>query len=189
MGDKHRCLYLARCYAPLKRYAESLTLLQHANIHIRETLATLSLFDSDPISSASPPYYPLDKYHIVEVEDTLADASLRFKRDWFAYNGGSVHADGQSYKKPLFFNIALNYVELDMDRLQERAGKQPAPAPVTVAAPVPSMPKLVARSEPVPEKKQTRARVEEARPATPEPQAAPARGGLGSLLGGWWGKS
>lgn len=34
----------------------------------------------------------------------------------------------------------------------------------------------------------SRAKVEEAPPATPEPQAQ-ARGGISSLLGAWWGRS
>ena len=83
--------------------------------------------------------------------------------------------DGKTYRKPLFFNIALNYVELDMDRLMGRAGKKP------------SVP--LVQAQPMPEKKSVaKAKAEELRPATPEPQA-PSRGGLTSLLGGWWGRS
>jgi signal recognition particle subunit SRP68 len=173
----YRCLYLGRCYAPAKRYAEALTLIQHANLHIRETTSTQSMSNSDPISTTEPSYFPLSAPDIKSLESNLLTDSLQFKRDWFAYNGGSADADGKTYKKPLFFNIALNYVELDMDRLLVRAGKEPAPA----AAPV--------RSEPVADKKSVaRTKVEEVRPPTPEPPA-PTRGGLSSLLGGWWGKS
>ncbi|TFK38609.1 hypothetical protein BDQ12DRAFT_630330 [Crucibulum laeve] len=180
-----RCLYLARCYAPVKKYAEALTLLQHATIHSRETISTLSLSDSDPISTAKPSFFPLNDTDVKELEASLASDSLQFKRDWFAYNGGSVNGDPKAYKKPLFFNIALNYVELDMNRLLERAGKQPSPPSAAVAAAAPSQ----SKPEPPLEKKPiARAKVEESRSATPEPQAAP-RGGLSSLLGGWWGKS
>ncbi|KAG6915991.1 hypothetical protein DXG01_008971 [Tephrocybe rancida] len=63
-----RCLYLAQCYAPVKR--------------------------------------------------------LALKRTWFAHNGGAPTSDkDRTFEKPLFFNIALNYVELDMERLAVRAGK------------------------------------------------------------------
>lgn len=96
-----------------------------------------------------------------------------FKKDWFAFNGGSPDADNKSYKKLLFFDIALNYVQLDMEQLQTRAGKKPAAT------------STAAKVEP---KAITRAKVEEIeRAPTPEPQAIPS-GGLSSLLGGWWGR-
>ena len=81
----------------------------------------------------------------------------------------------------MFFNIALNYVELDMDRLSQRAGKQPAPSPAIPVAPK--------KQEAVLEKKAVpKAKAEQVRLLSPEPQA-PSRGGLSSLLGGWWGRS
>jgi signal recognition particle subunit SRP68 len=170
-----RCLYLAHCYTPVKKYAEALALVQHANIAIRETTSTLSMTDSDPISASTPCFFPLSDTDIKELESHLTSDGLQLKRDWFAFSGGSVDADIQTYRKPLFFNIALNYVELDMDRLMERAGRKPAVAPI--------------RAQPMPEKKNVaKAKAEESRSATPEPQA-PSRGGLTSLLGGWWGRS
>ncbi|KAI0321138.1 hypothetical protein OF83DRAFT_1051759, partial [Amylostereum chailletii] len=177
--NARRCLYLSRCYAPAKKYGEALTLIQHGHIHLRETQSILTTVDIDPITEGNPPFYPLSIDSIHELEDELNADSTVFKNDWFTYNGGSLAADDKSYKKPLFFDIALNYVQLDMDRLQERAGKQKP----KVAAPAP------VRAEPVPEKKSVqRAKVEAIdRAATPEP-SAPARGGLGNLLGGWWGR-
>jgi signal recognition particle subunit SRP68 len=169
-------LYLGHCYAPLKRYAEALMLVQHANIALRETMGTLSDIDSDPISTTSTPFYPLSRADILELESSITSNGLRFKREWFAYNGGSVNADGKTYRKPLFFNIALNYVELNMDQLMERAGKGPVGAPA-----VPSQ--AVQEKKPV-----SKAKVEEVRPATLEPPVRKS-GGLSSLLGGWWGKS
>jgi signal recognition particle subunit SRP68 len=170
---KYRCLYLARCYAPVKRYAEALTLVQHANINLRETRSVLSTSDSDPITSGNPSYYPFTNTDFDDLEGNLSTDGLQFKRDWFAYNGGSVNADTKSHKKPLFFDIALNYVQLDMDRLQERAGKKSAVKSTNAKA----EPKQIARAKVE----------EEARPLTPEPQAA-SSGGLSSLLGGWWGR-
>ncbi|KAG2160209.1 uncharacterized protein EDB93DRAFT_1244961 [Suillus bovinus] len=165
-----RCSYLAQCYVAVKKYAEALSLIQHATIYLRETRSTLSIFSEDLISSASPPYYPLTSSDLDALESTITQDGLTIKNEWFAYNGGSIDADNKTYKKPLFFDIALNYVQLDMDRLLERAGKAPAPVLVTVQA--------------VPAK----SRLEEVvRPETPEPQA-PAKGGLSSLLEGWWGR-
>ncbi|OJA13896.1 hypothetical protein AZE42_09666 [Rhizopogon vesiculosus] len=164
-----RCSYLAQCYVATKKYAEALSLIQHAAIYLRETRSTLSLFSEDPVSSATPAYYPLTPSDLDSLESTISQDGLTIKNEWFTYNGGSIDADNKTHKKPLFFDIALNYVQLDMDRLQERAGKAPAPVPVPVQA--------------VPAK----SRLEEvARPETPEPQ--PASGGLSSLLGGWWGR-
>ncbi|KAJ7674431.1 hypothetical protein B0H17DRAFT_1170667 [Mycena rosella] len=170
-----RCLFLARSYAPLKKYAEALVLIQHASIHVRETQSTLSLSDADPISAATPSYYPLSNESVAELEGALSAEALQFKRDWFAFNGGSVDSTAKSNKKPLFFDIAVNYVALDMGRLRERAGLQPVEdAP--------------AAAQPVVEKRQVAK--EDASVAVPEPKApAAGRGGLSSLLGGWWGKS
>lgn len=172
-----RCRYLARCYAPLKKYAEALTLAQHANIHLRSARSTLSVLaesESDPIT-----FYPLLTEHVDQLDEDVSEDSMEYKRDWFAYNGGSVDEEARKvYKKPLFFDIALNYATLDMNRLQERAGN--------VVGKTPQQATVVA---PTAEKKLTARVVEEVeRAPTPEPSAA-AKGGLGSLLGGWWGRT
>ncbi|KAF5377265.1 hypothetical protein D9615_006422 [Tricholomella constricta] len=178
-----RCLFLARCYAPVKRYAEALTLIQHANIHIRELVSVMGLSASDPIATGNPVYFPLTTNDLKDLEASLAADSTRFKREWFAHNGGAVDPESEhakKHEKPLFFNIALNYVELDMDRLLMRAGKQP----VQAEQPQPQRQVTVEKEK----KPVAKAKVEEVRALTPEPPA-PSRGGLSSLLGGWWGKS
>lgn len=178
-----RCLFLARCYTPVKRYAEALTLIRHANIHVRETTSTLSLSASDPVASGTPAYYSLTTADVEDLDATLASDGLHLKREWFAHNGGAIDLDGgdtKSHKKPLFFNIALNYVELDMDRLLLRAGKQPPPP-----AKAEQQEQVVVEKE---KKPLVKAKVEEVRAPTPEPPAS-SRGGLSSLLGGWWGRS
>ncbi|KAI0706202.1 hypothetical protein BC835DRAFT_1302556 [Cytidiella melzeri] len=178
-----RCRYLARSYSLVKKYAEALSLMQHASIHLREARSAQSLLPSpsdDPISSS---FYSLSPSAIPSLEAELDGESLKCKKDWFTYNGGNTTA-GEPFKKPLFFDIALNYAELNMERLQERAGKQPT----TVVAPQPQRAtgeKSIAEVKSV----TSRAKVEEiARPMTPEPSAAAAKGGLSTLLGGWWGR-
>ena len=183
-----RCFYLAWCYTPPKKYAEALSLTQYASLHLRECRAILApMADTDVINDASggsPIFYPLAPSDLDKLDEELVLDATGFKADWFAYNGGAVHAEGDNgrthHKKPLFFDIAVNYISLDIDRLQERAGKAPAPAAVPVAAPAPQV---------VEKKTQVqKAKVEEIeRVATPEPTPQ-ARGGLGSLLGGWWGR-
>lgn len=180
--NARRCRYLALTYVPVKRFAEVLTLIQRSSIHLREARSARSMVDTDPIVNGDPAFFPLADEDFDQLDKELAEESNRLKNDWFAYNGGSLTADNKEYKKPLFFDIALNYVQLDVDRLQERAGKKPqpaahAPAPVHAAEEVPVDKRPVAK-----------AKLEEIeRPATPEP-TAPAQGGLGSLLGGWWGR-
>ena len=170
--------------------------MQRSNIHIREARSVLSTIDTDPISSGDPAFFPLASEDLDQLDKEVTKESNRFKNDWFAYNGGSTSADDNGYKKPLFFDIALNYVQLDMDSLQERAGKKPqhhhqpailAPAPVRAASErqqhQQQQPIAAADKRPV-----ARAKAEEIeRAATPEPEAA-AKSGLSSLLGGWWGR-
>jgi len=177
-----RCIYLARCYSAVKKYAEALLLLQHATIHIRETLSNLALSESDLINSGTPSYFPLSNDDVKEIENSVSSDSLHNKRDWFAYNGGSVDADPATHKKPLFFNIALNYVQLDMDRLHERAGKDKQPT--AKVAPT-SNPLIQGNVEQATEKKVIpKAKAEQE--VAPTPVSQPGRGGLSSLLGGWW---
>ncbi|THH30387.1 hypothetical protein EUX98_g3790 [Antrodiella citrinella] len=208
----HRCRYLARCYTPLKKYAEALTLVQHGTLHIREARQALSLLPpsatdaqqtDDPINNAQhPSFYSLTTSDVALLDDELSADGLQCKKDWFTFNGGhissasssSADAGSQTHKKPLFFDIALNYVQLDMERLQERAGKAPAPLPLTNTAkraPAGSD-KDVAQPELAAERKAagktTKLEAADSRVPTPEPSSQAQRGGLGTLLGGWWGR-
>ncbi|KAH9938962.1 uncharacterized protein BXZ73DRAFT_89066 [Epithele typhae] len=168
-----RCHYLAWCYAPSKKYAEALALAQHAAIHLREARGLfVPMADADAINLGMPAFYPLAEADIARFEAESTQDATGLKNDWFALDGSA------GYKKPLFFDIALNYISLDMDRLQGRAGK--APAPVAVAA-APKGEEKKTVTQPV------RAKAEEvARAETPEPTTQSS--GLGSLLGGWWGR-
>jgi len=181
---KYRCRYLALSYVPVKRFAEALTLMQRCNIHIREARSVLSTIDTDPIANGDPAFFPLAPEDFDQLDKELTEEGNRFKNDWFAYNGGSVSADNKDYKKPLFFDIALNYVQLDMDRLQERAGKKKPQPAVLAPAPV----RAAERQQIMDKRPVAKAKAEEIeRPATPE-QGVPGKSGLGSLLGGWWGR-
>ncbi|GJE94179.1 signal recognition particle subunit SRP68 [Phanerochaete sordida] len=186
-----RCQYLAKAYIAAKKYAEAVALMQRATIHIREAQSSLSLLPSpseDPISTSELPFYALEADSLSKLQEQIDAENLKCKKDWLSYNGGDAtgKVDRTTYKKPLFFDIALNYAELDMDRLMERAGKTVSASAPALAAPVPQR----ASSGPTEVKSATsRAKVEEIqRPMTPEPSAAPGKGGLTSLLGGWWGR-
>lgn len=164
-SQARRCVYISRCYVPVKKYAEALALLQHASLYVRETNSFLSSMDTTP---KTPSFYTISPESVSELENTIVEEAAQYKRDWFLYNGGSIDSDhALTYKKPLFFNIAWNYINVDLERLQERAGRERAPPTVTQVT------KQEELAEPEP---------------TPHPAPAPSRSGLSSLLGGWWGR-
>lgn len=157
-------------------------MVQRSQLHLREARSIIST--SDPESTAATSFYRLAESDCDKLDEEMSRVSSELKREWFTFNGGSPTPDKDSYKKPLFFDIALNYVELDMDQLQRRAGKEPLqiPAPIQVSQPQPQLSQV--QKGPT-----AKAKVEEvARPATPEPKAETSRGGLSTLLGGWWGR-
>ena len=140
--------------------------------------------EGNPELSPETSFYPLADSDCDTLDEEVLRVSFELKRDWFAFNGGSPTPDNESYKKPLFFDIALNYVELDVDQLQRRAGKgpSPAPAPIHLLQPKPQLPQAQKGLT-------SKAKAKEiAPPATPEPPVDTSRGGLSSLLGGWWGR-
>jgi len=142
------------------------------------------VLEGGPETTPAISFYPLAESDCDRLDGEISRVSSELKRDWFTFNGGSPTPDNESYKKPLFFDIALNYVELDMERLQRRAGKEPppTPAPVKISQPHPQPPQA--------QKGLTaKAKAEQiASPATPEPKTETPHGGLSSLLGGWWGR-
>lgn len=178
-----RCFYLARCYAPLKRYAEALTLVQRSQLHLREARSTISTIPAvDPGLALATSFYPLGDSDCDKQDEEISRVSSELKRDWFTFNGGSPTPNNEAYKKPLFFDIALNYAELDVDWLRQRAGKEPPPTPAPIKILQPQLPQAQKGLA-------SKAKAEEiVRPVTPEPQAETLRGGLSSLLGGWWGR-
>ena len=162
---------MARAYvpAPFKKYGEALALTQRAHFHIREASTLLSLM-GDGQQVVGTEFYPLTQKHLDDLEKSFTEDELRYKTDWFAYNGGVLESEGKKVEKPLFFDIALNYVDLDIEKLRERAGKVSSKSPAQ--APAASVTKSKQEVEKV---------VEEA-------QEKQATSTLGSLLGGWWGR-
>jgi len=165
----------------------------------------LSLLSSAP-SQDNPAcsadfFFPLPPSSIRSLEDQLMHTSLQYKLDWFSYNGGSVTRDPRDHEKPTFFNIALNYVPLNMDQLLKRAGKEmpcvdaqaaaasAVQAQVSAKTSVSQTAAIKAESGKEPKKQHvSKVNVEEVLPAVAESQA-PIRSGISSLLGAWWGRS
>lgn len=170
-----RALHLARAYADglHKRYAEAVSLTQRGQLHIREARSTLSILAADALSLPQLRFYPVDAATLQEVEGQLTRDEEKYKKEWFGYNGGIVGAvknGDQKHKKPLFFDIAFNYVEPPMDQLRVRAGLPP-------------------REEEVGESVKAKAEKEEEHEETAPVATEPApRGGLSGLLGSWWGR-
>ncbi|KAG9025709.1 hypothetical protein FRB95_009849 [Tulasnella sp. JGI-2019a] len=184
-----RCDYLALAHAAVKNYAQAVALTQCGQLHLREAGA---LEDQGPATIPELFFYPLNaELSVAGQTKTFEEESLRFKRDWFAYNGGNVETDpaaAKKAKKPVFFDVAFNYIEPPMDDLRRRAGKEPLKVvqpetPTTTATRIapPSSSVSGARSKVDVEDQEV-----DEEPTPPPSSTAP--GVLSSLLGGWWGR-
>lgn len=202
-----RVLYLSRTYGTLKRYAEALALTSKAHIYLRESASILSSSFSESQSKPEEAYYTLTPERIAEAETELEKEETKMKMEWYAFNGGlptaNASKDGQGHKKPMFYDVAFNYVELPMDRLfaRSKAGKAQAAAS---AASVAATSKAQAASKPMAphvstgagvgvigegRKEKRSTKVEAERPPSPEVKIVQSGGlGLGGILGGWWGR-
>ncbi|CAE6389915.1 unnamed protein product [Rhizoctonia solani] len=159
-------------YEPHNKFAEAVALTQRANLHLREAHTNFTGVTENTPETA---FYPLTLDSIKELENNVHDTETDLKKRWFAYNGGK--AVGNQHQKPVFFDIALNYIELPMEKLQEKAGVS---TKVQTAKTSPAVEKRV-----LAERKAAEPEPEETVP-TPAPQQS--QGMLGSLLGGWWGR-
>ncbi|KAF8761693.1 Signal recognition particle 9 kDa protein [Rhizoctonia solani] len=159
-----RALFLSRTYEPHNKFAEAVALTQRANLHLREAHTNFNDVAEDTPETA---FYPLTLDSVKELEKDVQDTETDLKKRWFAYNGGK--AVGNQHQKPVFFDIALNYIELPMEKLQEKAGVAPKAQP--------------AKASPVVEKRVFAER-KAAEPEAEEPAPAPqqSQGMLGSLL-------
>ncbi|CAE6446261.1 unnamed protein product [Rhizoctonia solani] len=166
-----RALFLSKTYEPHNKYAEAIALTQRANLHLREAHTN---FSDTTKSAPETAFYPLTLDSVKTLEQDMQNAETDLKKRWFAYNGGKTF--GNQHEKPVFFDIALNYIELPMEKLQEKAGIAPKAQ--------------AAKTTPAVEKRVLTERKAEPEPEEPAPALAPqqSQGMLGSLLGGWWGR-
>lgn len=186
-----RVLYLSRTYGTLKRYAEALSLTSKAHIYLRESSSILST-SSAPKDEEK--YYSLTPTDVSNAEVELSKEEVKMKTDWYAFNGGkAIPSPDSGKKKPMFYDVAFNYVELPMDKLLARSSNAkpaaPAPAPVAKATTSQAKPMALQTSTGATAKEKRATKVEEAPPPVPEPKIVQSGGyGLGGILGGWWGK-
>ena len=93
-----------------------------------------------PPSSSSPSFqhlsfFPLPPETLTALTTHLASDEAKVKQIWFAFNGGHPSAERDAGKKPLHFDIAVNYVGVDVDALYRRAGVEaPPPSSATATA-------------------------------------------------------
>lgn len=184
-----RCLYMARTYASLKRYAEAVSLTQTAQVRLREARFQLSLLSSQG-DAPETEYFPLSEEAIQRLEVRIVQEEKRMKMDWFALNGGSVKdgVEGKG-KKPLFYDIAFNSIEDPLNKVKHRAGR--AVEVKKPAGPSAARPGLGIATK-TDGKTKSQAQVDEpaalGQGAEDKAAEAPQRSVLGSLLGGWWGR-
>lgn len=192
-------LYLSRTYGTLKRYAEALSLTAKAHIYLREARSILSTSDlRQGEVKGEETYYPLSLDDISRAEGELAKEEIKTKMDWYAFNGGApTSLSEDKHKKPMFYDVAFNYVELPMERLQARAtdahlgAKARAPTnapPIALAVADRGTAPQASSGTPVEKRERRATKVEDAPPA-PEVKIVQSSGfGIGGILGSWWGR-
>ncbi|CAE7075579.1 unnamed protein product [Rhizoctonia solani] len=163
-------LFLSKTYEPHNKYAEAVALTQRANLHLREAHTN---FADTTEGTPETAFYPLTLDSVKTLEEEVQNTETDLKKRWFAYNGGKPV--GNQHQKPVFFDIALNYIELPMEKLQEKAGIAAKEQPPKTSPAVEKRVLAERKAEPQPEE-----------PAPAAPQQS--QGMLGSLLGGWWGR-
>src|SRR5260370_31095152 len=115
-------LYLSRSYAIANKFAETLALMAKVQIYLRETRSNVASADESPEDN----FYSVTLDDVTSLESILADDELHTKKEWFAHNGGripSLETENVPHRKPLFFDVAFNYIELPMDHLRARTQK------------------------------------------------------------------
>lgn len=162
-----RCRYLSLAHASVKNYASAIALNSSATIYLREASTLGSASSPEEVYFFQPD--PTQDQAVLALEEALDSDAQRLKKEWFAYNGGAVNPQARQ-KKPLFFDVALNYIESPLDRIQARAGI----APTIATAPIPEKPK--------------RGRVEEEVEKEVPPAPTASSGGITGFLGSWWGR-
>ena len=159
----------------MKQYPQAVALTQRAQLYARES-SSLLLDNSDPVNAGNLSFYHLTKEVLFSLQTTIKADEDQLKLEWFAFNGGATSSEKDISKKPIFFDIALNYLQLDVDKIQERAGLKQKE--ITRSVPAEPRPVVATAQSKV---------VEIERSATPNPPAE-SRSTLTSLLGGWWGR-
>jgi signal recognition particle subunit SRP68 len=120
---EYSCLYLSRCYALSgRKYGEALALTQQAFLHIREARGSMQVVGSEQFKEKSSIAFP-SRASLFHIEEEIILDERAYKANWFSLNGGKLSSNStqDSHQKPLFFDIALNYIDLDVEVLHTKA--------------------------------------------------------------------
>ncbi|EJT98886.1 hypothetical protein DACRYDRAFT_118202 [Dacryopinax primogenitus] len=161
-----RIEYLARLYGSQTQYAEALALLERGHFYLRTLSPSLSSTKPSPAELA---FYPLPSLLIQTLTQGIEQLQLKLKKEWYA----------ATHKKPVFYDIAFNYIDQPLERIRARAGLAPEQSQ-QVTSPVAgakgTKPAEVEKRQQV-EHEEVK---EEVKPQHPS--------GWSGYLGGWWGK-
>ncbi|KZT58423.1 hypothetical protein CALCODRAFT_432700 [Calocera cornea HHB12733] len=187
--------YLARLYASQNSYGEALALLSRGTIYLR---ALASSSSSSSLASPTPElaFYPLPVPLSDALGKQLAALELRLKKEWYA----------ATRPKPVFYDVAFNYVKQPGERVRQRAGL-PAELAAGVMGVVGSAAgaagnaaagagkalagagtKAVGKVEAAAGVGEKRQQVEEEPVAGQQGQGQGQEKGWSGYLGGWWGR-
>ncbi|WVQ74049.1 hypothetical protein IAR50_003631 [Cryptococcus sp. DSM 104548] len=166
-----RCYNLARlhCIHPSPSYASAVQLLATASVSLRQATDFLSSPVDEPILSISP-----------DALATLTDNTAVLER---AAKKGLFN---ESVRRPVFFDMAFNYVDLPLEEIQKQAGDSKKPSSVGG--------KPSAQKEATPQKTETKS-VENIKKGRDTRETTPAvesqddqQQGKKGWLGGWFGR-
>lgn len=178
-----RTLHLAQIYAhpTQRRYAEAVTLTQRGQLQVREAKTMLSIHAPNRVSTHLR-FYEINERLIEEMEEKLVKFEEKCKMEWFAYNGGAVgeRKSEDKHEKPVFFDIAFNYVEPPIEQLRKRAGLPALEGEVGTSVTV--------KAKVETEEQQQQSGIAVAPKDEEKKTKTSGAGGLAGFLGSWWGR-
>ncbi|WVR03290.1 hypothetical protein IAU60_000281 [Kwoniella sp. DSM 27419] len=182
----YKCFQLARlhCLHPTPSYASAISLVDQAATLQRQSL---SLLVDPPVPIEEP---------IITVSQDRVDA---FEADIQALDAAAKNAlFGQTVDKPIFFDMAFNYIDIPFDELEVLGGKKQAqpkaasavPAAAVVAESATKAAQVVAdgADRVVERVKKVTRETRESTPGPAEEEQASADQGKKGWLGGWFGR-
>jgi signal recognition particle subunit SRP68 len=145
-----------------------LALTQRAWLDVREAHNSLRIPES--AAETNSVAFP-SRTDLANAEQELREDERKYKAEWFTLNGGRLGPSQEHHRQPLFFDIALNYMEPELEAINGRIEPQkPTGQHAKVA------PKVQSKFN------------EESQDENTSQSQLPPTSRLGGLLGSWWGR-